>query len=218
MVLNKSNFHIRKEKYPCPDTVDGICSMVREILSGGMVQKLELDLDGPIRVQRAVEVEDPDLVEPHMDWDGALRNVDMIEYYSEGASAYQVVIDVMQVMQKERLNATCWVGGAGGEELLDRWFEFRERGMPTGAELILGRPVHRLKSLPEETLILCGSKYPDADPDEISLAIKFAMELRRSHEHPSGKTDDRERTDTGEHFASACELALVGSKLSNFSR
>lgn len=215
--MSKSSY-LQKEKYPCPDTVDGICSLVREVLSKGRVQSIEFSLGSPVRVTRSVEVDNPDLIEPDLDWEGALRNVEMVEYYDKDATPYQVVVDVMHLMQSEGLVCTCWVTGTGDVSLLSKWFKFRERGLPMGIRSILDRPVHRVKSLPEDTLILCGSAYPDADPDEISLAVKVAIELGRKDERSSSETDDRKRINPRERLTTACQLAVAGSRLNRVGR
>jgi hypothetical protein len=181
---------------------------------GGSVQRFEFTLGEPVRVERAVELNDPDLVEPDLDWDGALRNTTIDEYYSEDATSYQIVFDMMHYIQSARLHPTCWVTGADEEGLLDLWFEFKERGMTSGVgEMFAGKPLRRLKSIPEDTLILCGSRYQDADPDEISLAVKTAIELRRPHDSSRSEVDDSGRVDTGERSAAARQLALAGGGL-----
>lgn len=217
MVLSKSSY-LQKEKYPCPDTVDGICSLIREVLSKGRIQSMEFSLGAPVRVVRSVEVDNPDLIEPDLDWEGALRNVEMTEYYNKDAEPYQVVVDVMHLMQSEGLTCTCWVTGTGGGGLLDKWFKFKERGLPVGVRSLLGRPVHRVKSLPEDTLVLCGSRYPDADPDEVDLAIKVAIEFGRRDEHSSSEIDDRKRVNPRERLTTACQLAVAGSRLNRVGR
>jgi len=194
---------VRTEKYPRPRTPEAVCSLVREILTQpGLVQRIEIDVDEPVRVQRQVEEGDPDLVEIQESWDGALKNVEgFLEYYSEGASSFQVIFDMLQLVAFERLHGTCWVTGVGQQGLLSRWFEFEERGMPaTGIDTILGLPVHRLGSLPEETLILCGSKYLQAEPSEIELVVKTSIEIRsEGHGREQRKTLDAVDGRSGDH-------------------
>ena len=82
--MNKSNLRTRVEKYPLPATVDGICSLFREVMSGGSVQRIEFDINTPVRVIRALQEDDPDLQEPNIGWEGALRNLeDLLEYTVE---------------------------------------------------------------------------------------------------------------------------------------
>jgi len=169
---------VKVEKYPLPPSIDGIISLFREIMGPGNVQRIELEVDKPVRVLRHVYVEDPDLLEPNIDLDGVLRNVEMLEYISQEASSFQVVVDMMQLMRSEGRHSICWAVGTG-EDLLGEWLEFRERGMPSDVDTLLNIPVRRLRSLPEDTLILCGSEYPGADPEEITLAVKTAIEMRR---------------------------------------
>jgi hypothetical protein len=184
--LSKSD--VRTEKYELPGTVDGICSLIREILNGGNVKRIELDTDDTyVRARRWVEGDG--LEEDEVTWDGALRNVpDMQEYYSDGATAFQVIVDMMLLAQSEKLHCTCWVTGPSNEDLMWKWLEIEERGVPIrGVDQLLGLPIHRVKSIPEETLILCCSKHPSADPSEISVAVKTVIDLRRSHVTANGK-------------------------------
>ena len=44
-MLNKSELKTKVEKYPLPDSIDGVCSLLREILTPGSVQRVEIDVD-----------------------------------------------------------------------------------------------------------------------------------------------------------------------------
>lgn len=205
--MSKSQVHT--EKYQLPATVDGICALVREVLNGGHVKRLELDNDDSfVRAHRWVESND--LAEDEVTWDGALRNVQVMqEYYSDGATSFQVVVDMMLLAQEEGLRCTCWVAGSEGPELLRKWFEVDGRKLSVGAITeILGLPIHCVKSLPNETLILCCSKYPSADPTEISMAVKTSIDLRRENDAPTVKDADRSRDHSQEHAPAARQLAL----------
>jgi len=216
---NKSKTRVKVEKYPLPPTVDGICSMIREILAPGLVQRIELDIDSPIRVTRSVPLEDgKELEDDDVDLEAVLRNIEMIEYTSENASPFQVIFDMMQLVNNEKLNPVFWVGGTGSEKLIDEWLELRTRGMPGGLNRLLGIPVQRIKSLSEDTLILCASLYPSAGVDELSLAVKTAIEIRRpSHDTqrtaPCGQVDDSVRRDSGASDSPAHQLAAVARGL-----
>lgn len=205
--MGKSEVHT--EKYQLPATIDGICALVREVLSGGHVKRLELDNDDAfVRAHRWVEVDG--LTEDEVTWDGALRNVlVMQEYYSEGASSFQVVADMMFLAMEEGVHNTCWVTGTGGPKLLRQWFDVDKRKLPVGdINSLLGLPLHRVKSLPDETLILCCSKYPSADPTEISMAVKTTIDLRREPDAPGNKDADSGRGHPQEHPSAARQLAF----------
>jgi len=205
--LSKSE--LRTEKYDLPGSVDGICSLIREVLNGGHVQRVELDNDDTlVRVKRWVD-EAGGLEEEEISWDGALRNVpDMMEYYSDEATSFQVVVDMMLLAQENGMHAVSWVTGTGDEGLLRKWFDVDGRALPVGdISVLLGLPIHRLKSLPEETLVLCCSKYPGADPSELMLAVKTTIDLRRSDD-AHNKKDDRGRNHSEEHPSTAPSLGL----------
>jgi hypothetical protein len=196
------------EKFNLPDTVDGICSLVRQILNDGAVRRIELDTEDVVRVVRTTEVDS--LEEPMTDWDYAVRNVeDMVEYSSAGASAFQVLVDMPYLVQKENLKCVCFVTGNDESNLLEQWLELRERGMPTGAEGLLGHPLYRLRSLPEEALILLGSRYANPDPSEISFAVKTTIEVRSDDERHTGSSiDGGVRSNPQVHSPTTHQLAV----------
>jgi len=204
-----SKSEVRTEKYQLPATVDGICALVREILNRGHVRRLELDNDDTfVRAHRWVEGDG--LAEDEITWDGALRNVQVMqEYYSEGATSFQVVVDMMMLAQTEGFKCTCWVSGTGGPELLRKWFDVDRRKLPVGEVTeLLGLPVYKVKSLPNETLILCCSKYPSADPTEISVAVKTSIDLRREDGAPTNEDAGRGRNHSEEHAPTTRQLAF----------
>lgn len=191
----------RIEKHLLPSTTDGICALLRDVLSQGRVQRIELDVDDTfVRVVR--EVEDHELAEDEVSWDGALRNVStMVEYNNENSSWAYTIADMFLLCQQDRLRAIAWVIGAGEDNLLRRWLEIDRRNLPITSPIreLYGLPVYTVRSLPEETLILCCSKYAGAEPSEITLAIKTAMEVRDAAHHEvtyRGGTDPKECADS----------------------
>jgi hypothetical protein len=195
------------EKYELPTTIDGICSLIRHILDGGHVSRLEMDNDDAyVRAWRWVERND--LGEPDINWDGALRNVEMMEYSSERASPFQVLVDMMLLATDRGLKCTTWALGMGGSALLKDWLSLKSRNMPVGIPAyLLGLPIRELKSLPSETLILCCSKFPNADPSEVSFAIKTTIDVRGLNE-PDNDSSDRSGHHSEEHASAAHQLAL----------
>jgi len=198
------------EKYELPTTIDGICSLIRHILDGGHVCRLEIDNDDAyVRVWRWVERND--LAEPDVNWDGALRNVDMVEYSSAQASPFQVLVDMMLLATDRGFKCTTWALGMGGAVLLKDWLSLSSRNMPVGVPAyLLSLPILELKSLPPETLILCCSKFPNADPSEVSLAIKTTVDVRGLNE-PDNSSFGRSGNHSEEHAPAAHQLA-VGSR------
>jgi hypothetical protein len=203
------------EKYPLPGTVEAILSLMREIIEGGSVQRIEMDVDLPVRVVRNVAPEDPMMQEASIGLKGALRQVEFIEYYSEDASPYQVVVDMMQLLHKEGRYPICWATGFSDNISLDRWLEWKERGMPSGTEYLLGMPVRILDDLPGDTLILCGSEYPSAEAEEITLAVKTAIEVRsvEDEREPTREVDDPVRPSAKQCSPTAGQLALAAGGL-----
>jgi len=205
---------IRTEKYALPDTIDGICSLVREILSGGHVKSLELDNDDSFARARRWS-ENLELEEDSVSWDGALSNVPVLqEYYSDGAEPFQIVVDMMLLAQQENMYGIGWAIGVDGEDLLRKWFDVDGRKLPVSRiDSLLGVRVKRLKSLPEDTLILCCSKYRSEDPEDIVMAIKTSMELEKEDETRSFKDAGRGRSNPKEHGSTTGQLVLTAGGL-----
>lgn len=199
------------EKFALPTSTDGVCALVREVLSpdlDGSVTRIEVDVELGVRVSR--QIKEVDLVEDDVTWDAALRNApDFLEYHSEGASPFQVVFDMMHLLQAEGLLPVQWVAGFSEVDLVGQWLNLKERGLPTGVRRILGVPFQYLRSLPEDSIILCGSKYIDSQPEEMSLAVKAAIELDRETTH--GNRDIPRSEDHGHVWPSPRERpAAVG--------
>ena len=218
---NKSNAasvrsRLRLERYPLPKTTEDICSQIREILKGRNVVHLELSIDNPIiRVMRQVTSEE--LEEDSVTWDIALQSIEnMIEYSSEGASAYQVLVDLLQLVSAEELHALRWITGAGGTQFINQWLEVKERGMPRHNGLLLGLPIMEITSLPMETLVLCAAQWPNAGPEEVSFAVKTVMELIKHEERrsdTSSKTIDPVGDIAGKYASTVEGLALTARGL-----
>lgn len=216
--LSKSNQSMKVEKYPLPGNVEGIVSLVREILIAGGVQRLEIDINLPIRVVRQAQEDDATFEEVDIGLGGTLRQIDIVEYYSEGATPFQVVVDMMQLIHNESRHPICWVTGSISE--LPKWMEWKERGMPNSTGALFGLPVRQVQDIPEDVLILCGSEYQSADDNEVTLAVKAVMEQGNDNERqverrgsPIREADDRVRASATERPATAGQLALAAGGL-----
>lgn len=184
-MLNKSKESLRTEKYPLPTTVEGILSILREVLSGGRVRRIELDTDLPIKVIREVETSS-ECHEPDMDLDAALHKVEMLECSGEPMEA---IAKMTRQLYRRNLFPCCWV--IGPSSLLDTWAHPYEPEFYAGQDYFLNVPVRIIRSLASDTLILCGSQYKNADAEDIDFAVKTSMELRRDYEsESSGSTAD----------------------------
>lgn len=207
-----SKYDQKLERYPLPPTADGICTLIRDILDIGHVGRIEIDTaDAYIRAWRFVEK--GEMEEPDISWDGALRNVrTMLEYTSEGATAFQTVVDMMLLAQEHGLRGSMWAVGFGGVELLRQWFTLNERNLPVqDIASLVGVPIRELKSLPRETLILCCSAAPNADPSEITMAIKTAIELRSNYVEGDGTNSGGGGNHSAEYHPSTGQMA-AGSR------
>ena len=177
----QSKFSIQVSRRPLPGTIPEIVDAVRDILEEGLIQKIIVDVDGSIQVHKAVEGGE-DLGEVSTSLESSLRNLDSItEYYVDDngpATAYQVLVDMLLLVQSERSQPVCWVIGPDSEELLDEWLELTSRGMPqllTG-KMLPAAPTKILSSLDAGTLLLCGSKF-GGNIQDIDFAVKTTIEL-----------------------------------------
>lgn len=175
---NKSKEVLRTEKYPLPGTLEGIVSMVREILSRGRVRRLELDVDLPIKVLREVDPSECDEVD--LDLESALHRVEMVECSGEPLPSLS---KMTRHLYRRNLFPSCWV--VGPSSILEDWASPLEPEFYSGRTYFLNVPLEVVKSLPSDTLILCGSSYKNADVEDISFSVKTSMELRRDYESES---------------------------------
>jgi len=197
----------RTTRFPIPKTSEQVLDTVKALMTEGAVKLEFLFEEGIVRVTERVSGDLP--FEEETSWDGALRNVEnMEEYSSPGAESFQVVVDMMLLVAHRGCHAVQWATGVGGRALIEEWLELEVRGMPVECHHLGGVPLIELKSLPEETLVLCGSRYPDAGPEEISFAVKTTVELR-SHDVQRGKVDDRRRNGPSEHAPTIEEMEAI---------
>ena len=178
------------ERYDLPATVDGICGLVRDILEKGSVASMNLTVGDSVRVKRVVETDEL-TDEIKLGWDGVLRNLSTLEELpSDEKTPHQIVFDLMDRVAFERLVPVAWVTGLNEQGLLADWLRARSNNQ---FGMLLNIPVHRLRSLPEETLILCAARHADADPEEVVFATKTTIELRSSYEprELASSEDDR---------------------------
>lgn len=201
----------RTTRLPLPKSADQVAVTVETLIAQGGLVRLDLLFEeGLVRVIEKVSGDVP--FEEETSWDGALRNVEMEEYSSPGAESFQVVVDMMLLISHRRCHPAQWVTGVGGEALIEKWLELDERGMPVKCDQLMGVPLIELKSLPEETLVLCGSRYPDAGPEEVSFAVKTTVELRR-YDVQHGKADDRRGNGSRECDSATGEMEAITTAL-----
>jgi hypothetical protein len=207
------------ERYDLPKKIDGILALMREVMLRGGVQRIEFDVDHPVRVFREVASLDKDenqiMLEHDVGLEGQLRQIEIVEYYSEEASSFQVVVDMMQLVQAESLKPVCWVVGPRGRDTLIEWMEWVERGVPADSCTLVGVEVRQIQDLPSDVLMLCASQYTTADDTEITMAVKASMEFydEQPASDPSGETDDRVRSSSGKRPTAASALALAAGRI-----
>jgi len=172
---NRFDIRTRREEYGLPASIDGIIDLIRKILTPGAVQKLVLELGRPIIVHRAVK-EEGELIEEEIDFDSVLRNVQMVEY-GETKDPFHALFEVCQMLRAEKL-LPVYLVTSQHKKILPKWLGVEIRQMLLQEESIMGIPVRRLKSLPGETLVVCGSPYSDAEAADITVAVKLTMEVK----------------------------------------
>jgi hypothetical protein len=212
-MLNKSDnqSHLGREEYPLPPTVDGICSLVRNCLEGGLVQRVHIENGRPVVIYR--ELPEGEFDEGGSSIDGVLRNMELLEYapagYASGtASPFEMLFDIFYVIASRGLVPMRFFSGTGGRKLLERWLMLEERGLPPmrNNPTIIGVPLTRLLSMPEETLILCGAPYADSSNEEIALGVKITLEVRDEQPEEISETVDRVRDNPRERPAGTGKL------------
>jgi hypothetical protein len=212
MSLTSSRFekNLKREDHPLPSTVEGILDLLRSVMSSGVVRKIVVEEGRPIVAYR--DSGEGDLEEEELTLDAALRNCELLEYANDTATSFETVCDMMYVLQMNGLHPVCWVTGPGNGEILVRWFQFLERGMPGRHDqmaVLQGFPIKRVKTISEDVLILCGSRYRDGDIVDIEFGVKAGIELRSSQDdNTTGReADDPVWNDPGESPPAARHVA-----------
>jgi hypothetical protein len=183
MASSKSDHVLSREEYPEPQTKAGFPALVRQVLEQpGGVHRIVMERGQPVRVWRWTEKND--LMEGDRTLDMALASADIIEYVNpdETKTAPEELFHMLSVLNNEKHVAVCWATGRDQTGLFRRWLRVDEQGVPYDEDHLCGIPVERLKSLPEDTLLLCGAPHVSADIADVTLAIKLAIELREHHD------------------------------------
>jgi hypothetical protein len=174
----KSKTRIEIERYPMPESIDGICDLVRSIYNVTGVRRLEIE--GQFRVTREKEF-DPDITELDKSWEEALQGLDnFIEFNPKNSPDHTtVLLFLSNIVTRKGLRPVCFVTGSD-TGMLSKWLGLGE--MEIGMESLFDIPIRRISSLPEETVILCGAHFKDAEPSEIEFAVKTTIEVREPNE------------------------------------
>lgn len=177
---------LKREEYALPGTVDEILEVLRSAMSAGSpVRKVVVEDSRSILVYR--DMNEGELEELEVTLDGTLRNAQIIEYLNEDVTAAaEMLYDMQHVLHMHGLHAVCWATGPIDADKLEKWLLMDERGMPSmpGFQMtqLGGFPVRRIRSLPEDVIILCGARYKEGDIRDIELGVKTNIELKeRSH-------------------------------------
>lgn len=188
---SRSDIRLRREEHELPKSVESILALMRDILSSGNVYKFVLESGNPVLVYR--QSDESGLAETELTLDDALQRAEIFEYENPEASPFEVMFDITHVVTSYGGYPVCWATGMNQTDLLDRWVKAEERGLPGTVDTIFTFPVFRMKMLPEDTLILCAAKRQDGEIDDVSLAVKTAIELRGPYadegsvaDHPVG--------------------------------
>lgn len=189
-----------------------ILSVLREVLEPRDVHKIVIESGHPMLVYRQKSEEADPLEEEDISLDGAIRNSDMIEYDNQGASSFEIVHDMFYILLSEGMNPVCWATGPEqGAQTLEGWLKLEERGLPRPKNMdnLLGQPVFRLKTLPQDTILLCGSSRDGGEAQDVEFVIKATVEMRdkneasRSIDRPVGNGQERDPTPADEVGSSA---------------
>lgn len=186
--------HLKREEYDLPRDVKGIVALVQQVLSmDGPVHKIVLESGRGALVYR--QLPEGEIAEEDLSIDGALRNSEIIEYDNDGASPFEKIHDMFRIVSDDGLHPVCWVTGINREDLLNQWFSNEERGLGNAKQdSLLGIPVERVSTLPEDTLILCGAPYEDSAYKDVVVGVRTSVEVFDDEDEadsPVGEIDHR---------------------------
>ena len=191
---------LRREEYPLRShRTSDVVAAVQQALAMGDVYKIVVESGRPLLVYRKKEQSDGLLHEEDSGLDGIMRNAEVVEYYNSLNNGFETVVDMMQLVEQEGCFPVCWATGQRRDSLLEQWFKFKERGLRTPPlDHLLGLPIVRLQTLPEETLIICAAEVKDAEISDVVFCIKTSMEVRNASLQPSESVPSFERSLSGD--------------------
>lgn len=194
---------LSREQYDLPETRVGLLALMERVLMmPGPVQSFSMEVDQPIRVMRWVESNE--LFEGEPTLGHVLSTVNMTEVSFPGMGP-EVLFAMFAALERDRCYPVCWAIGAQNRALLDNWL-----GILVG-DTLANVPIERLKSLPEETILLCGAELRGGSVTDIKRAIKTTIGWRKEDE-PKHEDVDRVRSASNGGGPAAGEVEGAGGR------
>lgn len=167
-----------RETYPLPSSRAEIIKKIEEILAGGRVQKLVVQVSEPIRVERIVpkkadEVFDPAEL-PEDDYAAAVRNSELQDLdVPDGTDPLEAIRRAFVVLRKKDAKATAVL--ARSPVLVADWI-----GSEEAADELFGVRVRYSLEVPEDVVILCGTTDPDDPFSIVTHSVRLLAVTRKS--------------------------------------
>lgn len=156
-----------------PYTGAGVDSLAAQV---GAILKMELDaqriiLDvtkSYVHLEKFVKGQ-PDADEQQTLLDNVVRSNPMREYVPEKKmSPYELLFNMFKQVTDEGLEVVLIL--VGNMVTLDKWLPVSKKD-----PRLFGIKVKRLKLVPDDTLIICGAEWAEAEPEDIRFTVKGAM-------------------------------------------
>ena len=132
-------------------------------------QRIVLDVTKQyIHVEKFVKgVPNPD--EEQELFDLVLKGRPMEEYVTDKKlSSFEYLYNLFKTITDEGFEVVLVF--VGNMVTLDKWVPVSRKD-----PRLLGVPVKRLKNVPDDTIIVCGAEWRDAEPEDVRLTVKGAM-------------------------------------------
>lgn len=162
---------LKDESWEPPGSREGLLKTIKDIVAGGGVQKIVVELGKPILVKRYVEPEEfvPSEM-PVEDIMLAIRSAELIELpFVEGQLAFEQLFRSFLLVSQKLLKPLALVVHSSTE--LRRWFEVDPL---INLSTVYGVEVRIEETCPEDTALLLAG---DTGSDQVSYGVRMSMNL-----------------------------------------
>jgi len=176
---SKIRYKLVQEVHPLPDSRKGLIGSVEQILNTGGVQKLVIEMNHPIRVDRLVSasniIEPEEL--PEEDLLSAIRNGEVIEFQDASKNPFETLFRAFQYLSKRKVRASTILIHKMSE--LNSWLGLTKF---EHLEDLFGIELHESNGVADQTALIVAS-----DPEDFNvITLTLKVDLHNETVHGKG--------------------------------
>lgn len=176
-LLDSGRWRLSRELYPLPPTRKEILSFIEEILEGGLVQRLVIQVDEPVRVERLRPIRQDDPVDPadipEDDFLSAARNGVLEDLqFTPDLDPFLAVHAAFSDLSKKGAAPVALIVADRGR--FSEWLGVDDDGF------VFGVRVRPTAQMPEDAFLLCGTTNPEDPFTLVTHSIRVTMNLEET--------------------------------------